>query len=374
MSPLHKIPFFDLHAQRQRLQPGLDQRIKGVLEHGAFIMGPEVAELELALAAYCGAQHCITCANGTDAITLVLMAHGIGPGDAVIVPAFTFAATAEAVAILGATPIFCDVDAESFNLSPTSLIEALALAKTHALTPRAVIPADLFGQPANYPEIEEIAHGANIVVIADAAQSFGATRDGRAVGTLAEITTTSFFPAKPFGCYGDGGAIFCDDEDIAMRLRSLRVHGKGTQKYDNVRVGMNSRLDTLQAAVLLSKLEVFGEEIVARNAIAECYTATLKANYQVPTVAANVGSVWAQYTLILDGPREPLVESLKKAGVPTAVYYPIPLSRQSAYAQFPSTVIDVSAYLSEHVLSLPMGPYLSQGHQDWVIEVLLQAE
>jgi len=263
------IPFIDLGAQRERIGSRMDEAILRVVHHGKYIMGPEVHELEQRLARFCGARHCVTCANGTDALGLVLMAWGLGPGDAVFVPAFTFVATAEVVAWLGATPVFVDVLEDTFNMDPASLERAIEAAQGMELTPRAVIPVDLFGQPADYRQILPISETHGLWVLADAAQSFGAALDNRAVGTFGHATATSFFPAKPLGCYGDGGAVFTDDDELAATLRSLRVHGQGSDKYDNVRIGMNGRLDTMQAAVLLEKLAIFPAEIDARQAAAD---------------------------------------------------------------------------------------------------------
>ena len=366
--------FIDLAAQQRRLRDRIDTRIAAVLDHGAYIMGPEFAELEERLAAFCGATYCISCANGTDALQLVLMALGTGPGDAVLVPSFTFAATAEVVPGTGATPLFVDIDPATYNMDPASLRRAVAHARSLGLKPAVVIPVDLFGLPANYPEIEEIAAAEGMTLIGDSAQGWGGTIGGRMTGTFGRATTTSFFPAKPLGCYGDGGAIFTDDADLAEVLRSLRFHGKGTEKYDNVRIGLNSRLDTIQAAILLEKLAVYAEEIGARNAVAARYTAALGNRFVTPHVPEGYGSIWAQYTLRATDPagRDAAMAALKAAGIPTAVYYPRPLNRQTAYAGFPADPAGLSA--SEEaagtVFSLPMHPYLQSADQDRIIEVL----
>ena len=355
------IPFVDLAAQRARLGDRIEQAIGRVLDHGKYIFGPEVDELEARLRDFCGARHAITCANGTDALTLALMAEGIGPGDAVFVPSFTFVATAEAPAQLGATPVMVDVREDSFNIDPQSLERAVSDVGRHGLKPRAVIAVDLFGQPADYAALGPIARRDGMVLIADAAQSFGGVLDGRGVGCLADYTTTSFFPAKPLGCYGDGGAVFTDDDEAARRLLSIRLHGKGTDKYDNVRIGLNSRLDTIQAAILIEKLTIFADEIAARNRVAERYADALSNVVAVPRLAAGATSVWAQYTVrIPDGRRDAVAESLRKHDVPSAVYYPIPLHRQSAYAHYPVAPdgAPVSERLAGDVLSLPMHPYL----------------
>jgi dTDP-4-amino-4,6-dideoxygalactose transaminase len=366
--PLPKIEFIDLGAQRRRIGARMDAAILRVVDHGKYIMGPEVAELEKKLAAFCGARHCIGVANGTDALLLALMAKGVGRGDGVLVPSFTFAATAEVVALLGAAPVFVDVLEESFNLDPASLEAAVAVAKAAGLAPKVVIPVDLFGQPADYDAIEPVARRHGLVVLSDAAQSFGANYRGRKVGQIGDIVTTSFFPAKPLGCYGDGGAVFTDDDGLAAVIRSLRVHGQGSDKYDNVRVGVNARLDTLQAAVLLEKLAIFEDEIRARQAVAERYNERLGNRVHVPRLVPGASSVWAQYTIRTDR-RERIAAACKAAGVPTAVYYPLALSQQTAYRHCPKPEagVPVSERLSQQVLSLPMHPYLDAPTQDRII-------
>lgn len=362
------IAFVDLAAQRQRLGGRIEQAISRVLDHGSFILGPEVAELERRLAAFSGAKHCVTCANGTDALQLIFMAEGIGPGDAIFVPAFTFVASAEMVPLTGAVPFFVDIRETDFALDPASLERAIADARQQGLRPRMVVPVDLFGHPADYDAIGVIAAREGMLVLADAAQSFGGSYKGRKVGALATYTTTSFFPAKPLGCYGDGGAVFTDDDDRAALLRSLRFHGKGSDKYDNVRIGLNSRLDTIQAAVLLEKLAIFDEELVARDRVAARYTAALGNVVQVPRVADGCSSAWAQYTLILKD-RDGLAQACKQAGIPTNVYYPITMNKQSGYRSYPvvSGGVPVSDRLATSVLSLPMHPYLKEADQDRII-------
>jgi dTDP-4-amino-4,6-dideoxygalactose transaminase len=368
------IPFIDLAAQRRRLGARLDRAMERVLDHGGYILGPEVQELERRLAGFCGARHAIGCANGTDALVLALMAKGVGAGDAVLVPSFTFAASAEAVVLAGATPVFIEVG-EDFNLCPASLETGLETARAQGLRPVAAVVVDLFGQAADYGRIGDVCAGHGLWTLADAAQSFGGIHPGGKVGTLGTITTTSFFPAKPLGCYGDGGALFTDDDDLARTLRSLRVHGQGGDKYDNVRVGLNSRLDTLQAAILLEKLEIFPDEIEARNRVAERYARGLGDVVAVPVIADGVTSVWAQYTVRVGGNRrDRLAARLKDAGVPTAVYYPKPLHRQTAYRAFPSAgSLPVSDRLSAEVLSLPMHPYLEPAVQDRIIRAVRDA-
>src|SRR6266567_7727575 len=312
------IPFIDVAAQRRRLGRSVDDAIARVLGHCQFILGPEVRTLEAELAAFCGARFAVTCASGTDAMVMVLMARGIGPGDAVICPSFTFTATAEVVVLVGATPVFADVEEGSFNLDPASLQRACAAAREAGLRPKAVIPVDLFGQPADYDRIMPIAEAERLFVLDDAAQAFGATYKNRRLGVLAPATATSFFPAKPLGCYGDGGAVITDDEELAQVIRSLRVHGEGRGKYDCVRIGLNGRMDTIQAAVLLEKLKIFPEEILARERIARRYSTGLADVATVPKLAQGSTSVWAQYTIRLaPGRRDGLADVLKLQGIPT---------------------------------------------------------
>ena len=370
------IPFIDVAAQRRRLGRSVDEAIARVLGHCQFILGPEVRALEAELAAFCGARHAVTCASGTDALVLALMAQGIGPGDAVICPSFTFTATAEVVVLVGATPVFADVEETSFNLDPESLRRACAAAQEAGLRPRAVIPVDLFGQPADHDRIASIAEAEHLFVLDDAAQAFGATYKNRRLGTLAPATATSFFPAKPLGCYGDGGAVLTDDEELAHVMRSLRVHGEGRGKYDCVRIGMNGRLDTIQAAVLIEKLKIFPEEILARERIARRYSAGLADVATIPKLAPGSSSVWAQYTLRLaPGRRDGLAAALKIQGIPTAIHYPIPLHRQQPYQRFPIAAggAPVSERLAEEVISLPMHAYLDAVTQDRIIDAVRRA-
>jgi dTDP-4-amino-4,6-dideoxygalactose transaminase len=371
------IPFIDIAAQRRRLGAAIDAAIARVTEHCQFILGPEVRALEAELASFCGARHAVSCASGTDALVLVLMAKGIGPGDAVICPSFTFCATAEVVALLGATPVFADVDEATFNIDPSSLERAIAKARRLGLKPRAVIPVDLFGLPAEHAAIAEIAAAESIFILDDAAQAFGATYHGRPLGSFGLATATSFFPAKPLGCYGDGGAIFTDDDELAALLVSLRVHGQSTtDKYDNVRVGLTGRLDTMQAAVLLEKLKIFPDEIAARNAAAERYSNALGNVAGVPRVPEGHTSVWAQYTIRVEsGRRAELADALKHEGIPTAIYYPKPLHRQTAYERCPYAEggLAVSDRLAEEVISLPMHAYLDEPTQDRIIDAVQRA-
>ena len=364
------LPFIDVAAQRRRLGRAIDDAIARVLGHCQFILGPEVRALEAELAAFCGARHAVSCASGTDALVMVLMAKGIGPGDAVICPSFTFTATAEVVVLVGATPVFADVEEASFNLDPESMRRACATARAHGLRPKAVVPVDLFGQPADYDRILPIAEAEGLFVLDDAAQAFGATYKNRRLGALAPATATSFFPAKPLGCYGDGGAVLTEDDELAQTMRSIRVHGEGRDKYDCVRIGLNGRLDTIQAAVLIEKLKVFPEEMVARERIARRYAAGLADVAAVPRLAAGSTSVWAQYTLRLaPGRRDELAVALKHQGIPTAIYYPMPLHRQQCYQHFPIVEggAPVGERLAEEVISLPMHAYLDEATQDRII-------
>ncbi len=371
------IPFIDVGAQRRRLGRAIDEAIARVTAHCQFINGPEVAEFEAKLAEFCGARYAVGCASGTDALMLVLMAKGIGPGDAVICPAFTFCATAEVVVLLGATPVFADVDAATFNLDAASLKRAVATARRHDLKPKAVIPVDLFGLPADYDALLSVAKAENLFVLDDAAQALGATYKGRKLGALAPATATSFFPAKPLGCYGDGGAILTDDADLVEVLKSLRVHGQhGTDKYDNVRIGLTSRLDTMQAAVLIEKLKIFADEIGSRDGAARRYAQALNDIAIVPAVPEGSTSVWAQYTIRLKpGVRDRVAEKLKAQGIPTAIYYPKPLHRLEAYRRYPvvDNGIPVTDQLAEEVISLPMHAYLDAPTQDRIIEAVRTA-
>jgi dTDP-4-amino-4,6-dideoxygalactose transaminase len=354
------IPFIDLQAQRRRLGEPLNRAIQAAVEGGQWIMGPQVAELEEKLAAFAGVKHCITCANGTDALMIVLRAWNIGPGDAVFVPAFTFAASAEVVALVGASPVFVDVLEDTFNMDPASLEAAIAMVRRSAnLHPRVIMPVDLFGQPADYGAIEAIANREKLKILCDTAQGFGGVLGGRRTGAIGDAASTSFFPAKPLGCYGDGGAAFTNDDSLADLLRSIRIHGQGGDKYENVRVGVNSRLDTIQAAILLEKLKIFPDEIEARERIAQNYNRRLGQSnkIRVPRVLNGAQSTWAQYTIQVSD-RDKLQTSLKDAGIPTAIYYPIPLSHQKGYRQYPSVPVTVSEKLSKTVISLPMHPYL----------------
>jgi len=366
--------FIDLAAQQARIKPQIDARIQAVLAHGNYIMGPEVRELEAALAAFCGAKHALGCANGTDALQLALMALNAGPGDAVFCPTFTFASTAEVVPPTGATPVLVDVRDDSFNMDVDSLKRAIVHAKASGLRPAGVIPVDLFGLPADYDAIEAVAAEEGMWIIADSAQGFGATYRGRTTGSIGTIATTSFFPAKPLGCYGDGGAIFTGDDELAALIQSYRVHGKGNHKYDNERIGINSRLDTLQAAILIEKLAIYPDEIDARQVVARRYADGIGEALITPQVTNECQSVWAQYTVRTKPGqnREAIMTALKEVDVPTVVYYPRPLHRQTAYNSYPtdSAGLPVAEALANEVFSLPMHPYLDVTTQEQIIEAI----
>jgi dTDP-4-amino-4,6-dideoxygalactose transaminase len=365
------IPFIDTVAQRQRLGKSLDDAVARVLTHCQFLGGPEITQLESELAAFCGAKHAVSCSSGTDALLMVLMAQGIGPGDAVLCPSFTFCATGEAVALTGATPVFVDVLEDTFNIDPASLRRGIATAKRLGLKPKAVIPVDLFGQSAQHDLIAAVAEAEGLFVLDDAAQGFGASYQNRRLGTFGLATATSFYPAKPLGCFGDGGAILTDDADLLEKLRSGRVHGGGGDKYDNIRLGLTARLDTIQAAVLIEKLRIFEDEIAARNVVARRYTEGLAGAVKVPQLAEGCTSVWAQYTIRLPKgcDRDAFQAAMKAQGVPTVIYYPKSMHQQTAYRIFPVADggLPVSERLSSDVISLPMHAYLDEATQARVI-------
>jgi UDP-2-acetamido-2-deoxy-ribo-hexuluronate aminotransferase len=376
------IAFIDLAAQQRRIKPKIDAAIARVLAHGAYVMGPEVKAFEDQLAAFAEAGHAVSCANGTEALALPLMAWGVGPGDAVFCPSFTFAATGEVIPWLGASPVFVDIKEDTYNLDPEKLEAAIEAVKMEGLLePKAIIAVDLFGQPADYPALHAIARHHGLKLIADSAQGFGCTLDGHHPGDWADVTTTSFFPAKPLGCYGDGGAVLTNDAWLAERIDSLRVHGKATAsdingrrfdhdpKYLNMRVGLNSRLDTLQAAILIEKLAVFADELDRRDVIAGRYVEGLSGTAaRTPIVIPGGRSTWAQYTIEHQN-RDGLAAHLKTLGVPTAAYYPMPMHAQDCYAIYPRPGgLPVSEAKAEVVLSLPMHPYLEPDVQDRIIE------
>ncbi len=365
--------FIDLKSQYKRLEAGIAARIKYALDHGKYIMGPEVVELELQLANYVGVKHCISCANGTDALQLALMAQGIGPGDAVFTTPFTFFATAEVIALVGATPVFVDICDKTYNMSADLLAKSINDTKAEGrLEPKAVIAVDLFGQPADYPAIEKVTRLHGLYLVEDAAQGFGGEIDGKRAGSFGDVATTSFFPAKPLGCYGDGGALFTDCDELAAVLKSLRVHGKGVDKYDNVRIGLNSRLDTLQAAILLEKFTVFPGEVRSRNLVARRYIEALSEDFIVPHVPEGFLSSWAQFTVRsnTEFSRQQYMDALKASGIPTAIYYGKSLHRQQAFADSGVVSMPVSERMESEVFSLPMHPYLSSLDQRQIVKAL----
>jgi dTDP-4-amino-4,6-dideoxygalactose transaminase len=386
--------FIDLAAQQRRIKDKLEANIAAVFDHGQYIMGPEVVRLEKRLADYIGIKHAIGCASGTDAILMALMAYQVGPGDAIFTTPFTFIATAEAISLLGATPVFVDIDPETFNIDPAKLeiavqairkndlslhpfpaLNPLLADQSSAPKPKGIIAVDLFGLPADYEQIERNADKHDLFVVEDAAQSFGAEAYGKKACSFGNIGCTSFFPAKPLGCYGDGGMCFTDDDDLADIMRSLRVHGKGHHKYDNVRIGINGRLDTLQAGILLAKFDIFPEEIEIRQEVADRYTKLLdsQAIIRTPSVPQGFKSAWAQYSILAENEkhRSSLQTKLKEAGIPTAIYYPKPLHLQTAFASlgYKKGDFPISEEYAERIFSIPMHPYLSQREQQKIAEV-----
>ncbi|NGN40533.1 DegT/DnrJ/EryC1/StrS aminotransferase family protein [Mesorhizobium sp. CGMCC 1.15528] len=364
--------FIDLGAQRDRIRDRLDAAIHRVVDEGKYILGPQVTEFEQKLAAYVGVKNVVACANGTDALLLPLLASGIGPGDAVFVPSFTFAATAEVVALAKAEPVFIDVDAETYNIDIASLEAAIAMIKAEGrLKPRAIIPVDLFGLGANYAAIAEIAEREDLLVIEDAAQAIGGSIDGKMCGGFGKVASTSFYPAKPLGCYGDGGAMFTNDDEFAARLRSFAFHGKGETQYDNVHVGLNSRLDTLQAAILIEKLAILEDEMVARQKVAQRYRDGLHNVVKVAHVPQGHRSAWAQYAIETPH-RDALKAHLQEKGIPSVIYYVKPLHQQVAYKDYPQAPsgLPVSEALPTRILCLPMHAYLSAEDQDRIISTI----
>ncbi len=368
--------FIDLAAQQRRIRAKIEANLQAVLNHGQYIMGPEIKNLEARMSEFVGAKHAITCSSGTDALLLALMAYGVGPGDAVFTTPFTFIASAEVISILGATPIFVDVDPKTYNIDSLALEYGIKKTKGN-IVPKGVIAVDIFGLPAEYDPINEIAKEHGLFVIEDAAQSFGAEYHGRKACSLAHIGCTSFFPAKPLGCYGDGGAVFTDNDDLSQKMTSIRVHGQGTDKYDNVRIGINGRLDTFQAAVLLAKLDIFPEEIELRQTVARRYTEKLsqRSSFVTPSVPEGMKSVWAQYSILARDERHRAAAqtALKAAGIPTAIYYPKPLHLQTAFAMLGHKAGDFPASedIARRIFSLPMHPYLSEEEQEKITEVLM---
>lgn len=389
------IPFIDLQAQYQVIGSRVEQRVLNVLRSGQYILGPEVRELEQALAEFVGTRHCVSCASGTDALLIALMAKGVGPGDAIFVPPFTFFATAEVIALLGATPVFVDIEKDTFNIDPKALESAILAVQSSdsakhplprkkdgspsgPLVPRGIITVDLFGLPADYPQINAIASRHGLFVIEDAAQSFGGALEGKRASSLAEIGCTSFFPAKPLGCYGDGGALFTDSDALAELFRSIRVHGQGTDRYENVRLGITGRLDSIQAAILLEKLAIFPGELKARDDIARQYSAGIAARdlgLVTPKVATGAFSAWAQYSLLARNAehRDACMASLKAAGVPSMIYYTKPLHLQTAFAGLNHRAGDypVSEDAAQRIFSLPMHPYLKESAIQQIVAALV---
>jgi len=370
-----KIAFIDLKKQFSLLEKDIRAAIDGVLAHGQFIMGPEIGRLEEELARFAGSGHAVACASGTDALLLPLMAWGLGPGDAVFTSPFTFIATAEVISLLGATPVFVDIDPKTYNIDPKQLRAAVEkTAREGRLRPKAIIPVDLFGLPADYEPIMALAEEKGLLVLEDAAQSFGALYRGRRAGALGHVGATSFFPAKPLGCYGDGGAVLTDDDHLAGLMRSIRVHGQGSHKYENVRLGLNARLDTLQAAILLAKLAAFPDELEQRQRVAARYTQGLNGRVQTPYVPEGLTSAWAQYSVLTDR-REEVQAALKAAGIPTAVYYPLPLHLQGAFADcgYAQGDFPVAEATARRIFSLPMHPYLEDETIDFIVARIIEA-
>ena len=374
--PDQKIDFIDLKAQQKKIRPSLDRRIAKVLDNGKYILGPEVTELEELLARYVGKKHCVSCGNGTDALLMALMAYDARPGDAIFTSPFTFIATAEVIALTGATPVFVEIGERTYNIDPASLATAIeSLGRTKpGLKARGIIPVDLFGQPADYDAIAAVARRHGLFILEDAAQGFGATYKGEKTCAFGDIAATSFFPAKPLGCYGDGGAIFSDDDAIAEKLRSIRVHGQGTDKYDNVRIGINGRLDTIQAAVLLAKMELFDEELKLREKVAARYTRLLKDSVVTPYVAPYNTSCWAQYSVQVSH-RDSVLPKLKTKNIPTAIYYPKPLHLQDAfcYLGYKQGEFPITESVAGKIFSLPMHPYLDEVTQDLIVSAVKES-
>jgi UDP-2-acetamido-2-deoxy-ribo-hexuluronate aminotransferase len=373
--------FIDLKKQYQLLKPSIQIRINNILDRASFIMGREITELEEKLAHYTGTKYCLSCSSGTDALLLSLMAKGIGPGDAVFTTTFTFIATAEVISLLGAMPVFVDIDLKTYNIDPVKLRQEIMKVKNgdsitkvfrKPMSPKAIVSVDLFGLCADYDAINAIAKEFGLFVLEDAAQSFGATYKGKKACSFGDIAATSFFPAKPLGCYGDGGAVFTNDKEVHDVLMSLRIHGQGSDKYENVRIGINGRMDTLQAAVLLAKMEIFDKELEMRQAIAQRYSQALASSFTIPMIPADYRSAWAQYS-IQHQKRDDVMSKLKKSGIPTAIYYPKPLHLQKAFAslgyekgQFP-----VAEDIATKIFSLPMHPYLEEKDQTEIIRNLI---
>ncbi len=370
--------FIDLNSQQKLIRKRIEKRIKTILDHGKYIMGPEIFELEERLADYVGVKYCISCSSGTDALLMPLMAKKIGLGDAILTTPFTYIATSEVISFLGAEPIFVDVDPITYNINPFEVENAIQLAKRKGLCPKAIIAVDLFGLPARYRLLEKIAKMHNLFLIEDAAQSFGSSIRGKIAGSFGDISSTSFFPAKPFGCYGDGGAIFTNNEELNSLIKSIRIHGSGIDKYENVRVGINGRLDTLQAGILLEKLSILNNELTSRDQISKYYSSHICSNFQIPYVPKDYVSSWAQYSLLANSSkmRSKIIKLMKESNIPIMIYYKIPLHLQKVYSQlgYEEGSFPISENLAKRIFSLPMHPYLQRTQQDLIIEILNDAE
>ena len=368
--------FIDLKKQQQLIRSNIDKGIRRVLDHGKYIMGPEVFELEERLADYVGVRNCISCSSGTDALLIPLMAKGIGPGDAILTTPFTYIATAEVISILGATPIFVDIYEKTYNIDPSKIKQGIDLAYEKNLTPKAIIPVDLFGLPARYRLIEDIAKKHDLFIIEDAAQGFGGSVRGIKSGAFGLVSSTSFFPAKPLGGYGDGGAIFTNDDNLASKMKSIRVHGTGKDKYDNVRLGINGRLDTIQAAIMLEKLKIFDKELVLRNHIAEYYLKGIEGNYKLPYVPKGYVSSWAQFSILAKSTsyRKQIIQKLKGKNIPSMIYYSMPLHMQPVfrYLGYGPKDFPIAEDVSSRIFSIPMHPYLNKNKQDLILKVLFE--
>jgi len=366
--------FIDLKAQQSKIRVKIDKRIKSVLNHGRYIMGPEVYELEEKLCEYVNMKYCISCSSGTDALLIPLMANGIGPGDAIITTPFTYIATAEVISLLGAVPIFVDIYNTTYNLNPDGIEGAIQYAENKGLNARAIIPVDLFGLPARYRIINEVAKKYDLMVIEDAAQGFGGEIRSKKAGSFGHVASTSFFPAKPLGCYGDGGAIFTDDEELANKMKSIRIHGSGNDKYENIRLGINGRLDTVQAAILLEKLSIFDDELKLRNKVADYYSNNISSDLIKPYTPKDYYSSWAQYSLLSqsESERTKIISTLSNANIPSMIYYKLPLHLQAVFKKlgYEKGDFPISEKTARQIFSIPMYPYLDNEKQDRIIEVL----
>ena len=366
--------FIDLKTQQSKIRGKIDKRIKSVLDHGKYIMGPEVYELEERLCEYVGMKYCLSCSSGTDALLIPLMANGIGPGDAVITTPFTYIATAEVISLLGAEPIFVDVYESTYNLNPDGIKDAIKDAENKGLKAKAIIPVDLFGLPARYRMIYEVAKKYDLMIIEDAAQGFGGEIRGEKAGSFGDVACTSFFPAKPLGCYGDGGAVFTNDEELVHKMRSIRVHGSGSDKYENIRIGINGRIDTIQAAILLEKLSIFNNELILRNKVANYYSNNIASNFNKPFIPKDYLSSWAQYSLLANSEsgRNEVMSILSNASIPSMIYYKLPLHLQTVFKKlgYEKGDFPISEKTSRQIFSIPMHPYLDNEKQNRIIEVL----